>query len=51
MTVLIPLSCLKDSTSRPESIMETIPESQLSNEKNPFIREGSLKVRQKYVCF
>ncbi|XP_071899793.1 sperm-associated antigen 17 isoform X1 [Anas platyrhynchos] len=32
-----------NSTSRPESIMETIPESQSSNEKNPFIREGSLK--------
>ncbi|KAM9204551.1 sperm-associated antigen 17 [Mergus octosetaceus] len=30
-------------TSRPESIMETIPESQSNNEKNPFIREGSLK--------
>ncbi|XP_035170473.1 sperm-associated antigen 17 isoform X2 [Oxyura jamaicensis] len=32
-----------NSTSRCESVMETIPESQPSNEKSPFIREGSLK--------
>ncbi|XP_040428398.1 sperm-associated antigen 17 isoform X1 [Cygnus olor] len=32
-----------NSTSRPESIMKTIPESQSSNEESPFIREGSLK--------
>ncbi|KAM6417208.1 LOW QUALITY PROTEIN: sperm-associated antigen 17 [Pluvialis apricaria] len=33
----------KSSTSRPESITETIPKSQPNNEKHPFIREGSLK--------
>ncbi|XP_075293875.1 sperm-associated antigen 17 isoform X3 [Opisthocomus hoazin] len=33
----------KSSTSGPESIMQTIPESQSNNEKSPFIREGSLK--------
>ncbi|KAM6098835.1 sperm-associated antigen 17 [Theristicus caerulescens] len=33
----------KSSTSEPESVTETIPESQSDNEKNPFIREGSLK--------
>ncbi|XP_009458821.1 PREDICTED: sperm-associated antigen 17 [Nipponia nippon] len=33
----------KSSTSEPESITETIPESQCDNEKSPFIREGSLK--------
>ncbi|XP_075620557.1 sperm-associated antigen 17 [Balearica regulorum gibbericeps] len=33
----------KSSTSGPDSIMDTIPESQYSNEKSPFIREGSLK--------
>ncbi|XP_021252658.1 sperm-associated antigen 17 isoform X3 [Numida meleagris] len=32
-----------NSTSRPESIMDTIIESQSSNERDPFIREGSLK--------
>ncbi|KAK4832625.1 hypothetical protein QYF61_024606 [Mycteria americana] len=33
----------KSSMSGPESITETIPESQSNNEKSPFIREGSLK--------
>ncbi|PKU29867.1 sperm-associated antigen 17 [Limosa lapponica baueri] len=33
----------KSSMSGPESITETIPESQPNNEKSPFIREGSLK--------
>ncbi|XP_009583764.1 PREDICTED: sperm-associated antigen 17, partial [Fulmarus glacialis] len=33
----------KSSTSGPESVTETIPESQSNNEKSPFIREGSLK--------
>ncbi|XP_009878228.1 PREDICTED: sperm-associated antigen 17 [Charadrius vociferus] len=33
----------KSSMSGPESITETIPESQANNEKGPFIREGSLK--------
>ncbi|OXB68933.1 hypothetical protein ASZ78_005370 [Callipepla squamata] len=32
-----------NSTSRPESILDTILESQSSNERNFFIREGSLK--------
>ncbi|XP_026699882.1 sperm-associated antigen 17 [Athene cunicularia] len=34
-------------TSRPESVTETIPESQSNNEENPFIREGSLKAWKK----
>ncbi|XP_075021977.1 sperm-associated antigen 17 [Calonectris borealis] len=33
----------KSSTSGPESVTETIPESQSNNEKSPFIREDSLK--------
>ncbi|GAB0177580.1 sperm-associated antigen 17 [Grus japonensis] len=33
----------KSSTSGPDSVMETISESQYNNEKSPFIREGSLK--------
>ncbi|XP_035750501.1 sperm-associated antigen 17 [Egretta garzetta] len=33
----------RSSTSGPESIMDTIPESQSNNEKSPFMREGSLK--------
>ncbi|XP_052558893.1 sperm-associated antigen 17 [Tympanuchus pallidicinctus] len=33
----------EDSTSRPESIMDTVLESQSINERRPFIREGSLK--------
>ncbi|XP_042644440.1 sperm-associated antigen 17 isoform X3 [Tyto alba] len=35
------------STSRPESVTETIPESQSINEGSPFIREGSLKAWKK----
>ncbi|XP_052649829.1 sperm-associated antigen 17 [Harpia harpyja] len=33
----------ESSTSGPESVTETIPESQSNNEKSPFVREGSLK--------
>ncbi|XP_009985569.1 PREDICTED: sperm-associated antigen 17-like, partial [Tauraco erythrolophus] len=33
----------KSTTSGPQSIMETVPESQSNNEKRLFIREGSLK--------
>ncbi|OXB76247.1 UNVERIFIED_CONTAM: hypothetical protein H355_014655 [Colinus virginianus] len=40
---IIPPSFFKDSTSRPESVLDTILESQSSNERSYFIREGSLK--------
>ncbi|XP_068273423.1 sperm-associated antigen 17-like [Nyctibius grandis] len=33
----------RGSTSEPENVTKTIPESQSNNEKTPFIREGSLK--------
>lgn len=51
MITVIPPPFLKDRTSRPESIMDTILESQSINEKRPLIREGSLKVWQECVCF
>ncbi|XP_061864728.1 sperm-associated antigen 17 [Colius striatus] len=37
----------KCSTLGPDSIMDTVPETQTSNEKNSFIREGSLKAWKK----
>lgn len=51
MITVIPPPFLKDSTSRPESIMDTVLESQSMNERRPFIREGSLKVWQECVLF
>lgn len=48
MITVITSPFLKDSTSRSESIMDTILESQSINEISAFIREGSLKVWQ--IC-